>query len=192
MGSQIKRVMIDLETLDTATTAAIVSIGAVRFSKDGVDNFDTFYRAVNWSAAKPRSISRDTLAWWLVQPAEVQAALKDERAVPLPQALVEFRDWLGADAEVWAGPANFDLSILQNAYEQFQLYTPWQFFNTRCYTTLRRMNPNIPRVASDVPHNALEDARAQAQHAAQLLEAMAPLETPSAHDASASKADGAA
>lgn len=192
MGNQVKRVMIDLETLDTATTATIVSIGAVRFNMDGVNNFDTFYRAVNWSADKSRSISRDTLAWWLAQPAEVQAALKDERAIPLAVALVEFRYWLGADAEVWAGPANFDLSILQNAYEQYQLETPWEFFNTRCYTTLRRLSPNIPRVASDVPHNALEDAKAQAQHAAQLLRAMVPLETPSALGLSASKAGGAA
>jgi hypothetical protein len=163
-------IMIDLETLDTEVSATIVSIGAVRFGPDGV-HWDSLYIPVAWSSRGGRTISRECLTgFWLKQPAEVQAALSDPAAVPLAEALTSLAKWIGADKTVWAGPATFDLSILQHAYQQLGwTELPWAFYQTRCYSTLRRTFPEIARVNSTTPHNALEDARAQAQHACALL-----------------------
>lgn len=169
----MKRIMIDLETLDTAVTAAIVSIGAVCFDELGARD-ESFYRAVQYRHEDGRTMSRETLAWWLQQSAEVQFALADPNAVALAVALGDLELWVksvGADPdpEVWAGPATFDLAILQHAYQQAGRPTPWAYNETRCYTTLRKLFPHVQRPASAIPHNAREDARAQAQHAVQLL-----------------------
>lgn len=178
-----KKIMIDLETLDTTTGAAIVSIGATKFDERGV-HWDHFYQTIQWSQ-QDGVISRETLTWWLSQPPAVQAALTDTAAILLAPALIALQQWMGSEAEVWAGPATFDIPILQRAFEQASIPVPWAFYSTRCYSTLRKLNPDIKRVASAIPHNALEDAIAQAEHAVQLLwpvkrEAARPLDVEAA------------
>lgn len=164
-------VMIDLETLDTDVAATIVSIGAVRFGPAGVSDFGGFYSPVAWDQRDRRTVSRECLVeFWLKQPAEVQAALGDPAAVPLAGALLQLSRWIGEDKLVWAGPATFDLAILKHAYANNAMTPPpWKYNATRCYTTLRNLFPDVPRVVPAVAHNALEDARAQAQHAVDIL-----------------------
>lgn len=163
-------IMLDLETMDTAVTAAIVSIGAARFSDAGVH--DTFYRTVDWGRQPGRTLSADTIRWWMDQPAEVQAAARDPYALPLAEALVDLAAWIGSDVDVWAGPADFDLAILKHAYDNYGMSIPWAYYRTRCYSTVRRLQPNIPRAPNAMPHNALEDARAQAEHLTLILRAL--------------------
>lgn len=177
----MNKVMIDLETLDTQATAAIVSIGAVRIGPDDVQP-ETFYRAVIWDAAPLRSVSRRCLAeFWLKQPGEVQAALGDTEAVHLCVALQDLArfifdgskhaDCIGS-GEIWAGPATFDIAILEHAYHQLQLPVPWAHYETRCFSTLRKALPHIIWERSGVAHNALDDARSQALHLVNLLKAV--------------------
>lgn len=174
----MNKVMIDLETLDTQATAAIVSIGAVRVDPDGVQP-ETFYRAVIWDAAPLRSVSRRCLAeFWLKQPAEVQAALGDTGAVHLRVALQDLARFIHDGGkhldggEIWAGPATFDIAILEHAYNQMELPVPWAHYETRCFSTLRKALPHIIWERSGLAHNALDDARSQALHLVNLLKAV--------------------
>lgn len=165
-------VMIDLETLDTAVTGVILSIGACRFDADGIAD-DGFYRRVTIESnmAEGRTISASTLRWWMEQSdAARQAAFSTKDSVPLEQALDEFREWLGTDKisrenmRVHGNGADFDIAMLAHAYGQQG--TPWQFYNVRCYRTIKS-EPRfkaIPRVAPTIAHHALYDAIAQAQH----------------------------
>lgn len=172
----MNRIMIDLETLDTQPSAVIVSIGAVRFGPDAWQPWDTFYLPVAFDQRDGRTVSRDTIAWWLTQPAEVQAALSDPAAVPLCGALVQLATWITnggrEDVEIWAGPATFDLAVLEHAYRSGANgwgAPPWKYNETRCYTTLRKLNPNILRPNNPSAHNALADAKSQAEHASAIL-----------------------
>lgn len=175
-GGEMNRIMVDLETLDTQPSAAIVSIGAVRFGPGAWEPWRTFYLPVAFDHRDGRSVSRGTIAWWLTKPAEVQAALTDPAAVPLAGALAQLRTWIqdgGADGvELWAGPATFDLAVLEHAYRSAANgwnTPPWKYNETRCYSTLRKANEWVPRPAPKVAHNALEDARAQAEHVCAIL-----------------------
>lgn len=170
----MNRIMLDLETLDTQPSAAIISIGAVRFGPQGVEP-NGFYLPVAFDQRDGRTVSRDTIAWWLTQPAEVQAALTDSAAVPLSGALAQLFAWItngntGNGCEVWAGPATFDLAVLEHAYRANHWNKlPWKYNETRCYTTLRKQHPRVPRSANQLAHNALADATSQAEHLLAIL-----------------------
>lgn len=169
-------IMLDLETLSTRMNAAILSIGAVRFTADRIEDY-TFYRAVTLDSNTSfgRHIDGATVAWWMAQDdAARSAAFADPAAVHLSAALCDFATWLrGAatartgDVEpvyLWGNGANFDVSILQSAYEGADLSVPWGFRDVRCLRTVRALAgaSYIARPEVGVAHNALDDARAQA------------------------------
>lgn len=165
-------VMIDLETLDTAVTGAILSIGACRFNETEIGN-DGFYRAITIQSNidEHRTISGNTLSWWMGQEEKAKRVFNDPEAVTLTQALDELREWLGPPVEaknkrVYGNGANFDISILDHAYSTGGQTSPWEFYNVRCFRTLKSLPSarNVPKPANALAHNALFDAIAQAQH----------------------------
>lgn len=165
-------VMLDLETLDTAVTAAILSIGACRFNETEIDG-EGFYRAITIQSNidEHRTISGNTLAWWVGQGEKAKRVFADPAAVPLGQALDELRAWLGTPVEaknkrVYGNGSNFDISILDHAYAAGGQTSPWEFYNVRCFRTLKSLPSarNVPKPENVLAHNALFDAIAQAQH----------------------------
>lgn len=164
--------MIDLETLDTSPTAAILSIGACRFNEDEIAN-NGFYRAVTIQSNidEGRTISGDTLAWWMGQGERAKAVFTDKTAVPLSQALDELREWIGTplqqkNARVYGNGSDFDIAILNHAYLSGKQTPPWQHWNVRCFRTIKN-EPKaraVQKPDNALAHNALFDAIAQAQH----------------------------
>jgi hypothetical protein len=65
-------VMVDLETLSTKSNAAILAIGAVKFTPEkGV--YDNYYQVVTTPPeTEGFHISTETLEWWTKQSAEAQ------------------------------------------------------------------------------------------------------------------------
>lgn len=163
-------VMVDLETMGTGSSAAIVSIGAVKFTEGGVQS-DTFYRTVHLSSSMEAGMTVDasTVMWWITQTEAARKAL-DFLPVPLQDALLSFKAWCPADAKLWGNGATFDNVILSNAYKLCSITPPWKFYNDRCFRTLKNLYPDVPhpeRVGT--AHNALDDAQYQAQHAVEIL-----------------------
>lgn len=173
-------IMLDLETLGRGPDAVIVSIGAVEFSIDNPCISD-FYVCVEaeGQAAGGAVIDASTVLWWLQQPQAARGELISEaiRRQPLGTALESLAAWVRGGAErtyrVWGNGSSFDCVILRRAYERCGVTTPWDWWNDRCYRTLTDLCPTIPRIAPEVPHHALHDARAQAQHAHLCLRALA-------------------
>lgn len=165
-------VMIDLETLDTAVTGVILSIGACKFDANEIAN-DGFYRKISIESNldEGRTISASTLRFWMDQPDAARKAVFDpEGAVSLDQALTEFREWLGTDRiatdnmRPWGNGADFDIAMLAHAFGKQG--TPWKFYNVRCFRTTKS-DPrfkDVPKPAPVIAHHALYDALAQAQH----------------------------
>lgn len=156
--------MVDLETMSTDSDAAIIAIGAVKFST-AAGITDTFYEVVDLksSVAAGGAVSPDTILFWLRQEDAARAEF-NKKGASLTNALHNFGFWMGKNAEVWGNGANFDNVILANAYKSIKVKTPWSFWQDRCYRTLASMYPEIPKKQEGVLHVAVDDARSQAQH----------------------------
>lgn len=162
--------MIDLETLDTETTAIILSIGACLFDIFTGEIIDEFYYVISIDdqVRMNRTISQSTLLWWMDQGNDATSAVfrRDIERTPLKSALYLLRQFIPERAKVWSNGSNFDISMLDNAYVDCE--SPWNFWDIRDVRTIvDAVDGFIDR--SDIefegtPHNALDDAKHQAKY----------------------------
>jgi len=172
--SRLLNVMLDLETMSTASNAAIVSIGAVKFSlNDDAPNpiVDTFYCTVDAKTCKAAGleISAATVDWWASQPREVMDSLRKD-AIPLSMALRKFSQWYGSTSlPTWGCGASFDNVIIANAYEAVGVTRPWKYWHDRCYRTMKEIVKIPEDSRQGTYHNALDDAMHQTMHLLKIL-----------------------
>ena len=163
------RVMLDLETMGNRSTSAIIAIGAVRFSVAlGIE--DEFYKVIdlNSSMCSGCSVDADTIMWWMRQSHDARKQFRVGNT-PLVDALKEFTSWINWNSEVWGNGSDFDNVILANAFHQCNLKQPWPFYHNRCYRTMKNMFPEIVMKRKGTYHNAVDDARSQADHLLRIL-----------------------
>ena len=162
-------VMVDLETMGNGPDAAICSIGAVKFDPDGSPDDDKeFYAHVDLQSSQQcgGSIDAATVMWWLGQSAQATTAItRQDDAVPIGLALLNFGLFYGVSDGVWAAPAVFDIPILESAMRRMQpdrhsSTVPWTIRQIHCWSTVRRLL-KIPKAPNTEAHHALADARAQ-------------------------------
>lgn len=159
-------IMLDLEALHTQPGGMIVSIGAVKFTADGLG--DTFYQRICMEKAQSEGfiISAATVKWWLTQAEDAQAELVKPGGISTAEALSLFNCFVNdCDPLLWGNGANFDNSILGAAYDHLSMPKPWKFCNDRCYRTVKALHPDMPlSKRTGTHHNALDDAISQAEH----------------------------
>lgn len=165
-SQHVDRVMIDIETLGLEPGSAIVSIGAVRFDRDGLG--DTFEASVNLTSCEEAGleIDADTLEWWLGQGEAAREQLTG--GDDLGDALADLRIWYRDADEVWANSPSFDCEHLERAFDAVGVNAPWEFRDERCYRTLRSLT-DVDVAWDGVEHDALDDAKYQATTAAEAL-----------------------
>lgn len=164
--------MVDLETLGNGSNAVIVSIGAVEFDNLGVGR--EFYALIDPQSCVDigMQIDASTVLWWMKQPDDARKALTAGGHVPIKEALFAFTNWMREveAAYVWGNGATFDNVILANAYRKADIPQPWKYYNDRCYRTLKNLYPTVEQPADiGTAHNALDDAKWQAQHAVNII-----------------------
>lgn len=163
-----KHLMIDLETLNTTADAKVLSIGAVLFNAEGT-MLNTFYRVLDLDEQQTRSMSHDTLHWWLQQSDEARNAFTNptvHRHKPI-NTLTALMQMVSSNKNlyVWSNGADFDLPIISHMCRQYDVKVAWPFWNHRCYRTVKALNKDVPASPREgVYHNALDDAKYQAQH----------------------------
>jgi len=171
--------MVDLETLGSTPGCVILSIGAVWFGPDGLVD-DGFYCVLNTDDCMEKYLSQDpdTVAWWQKQSDEARQVLRDavdpKASVPLRLGLEMFNEYLGPrkrEVALWGNGSDFDNAILAVAYKMAEVKPNWEFWNNRCYRTLKNLLPGNKLERVGTYHNALDDAKSQAAHAAELLRA---------------------
>jgi hypothetical protein len=160
-------VMIDLETWGRVPGCAIRSIGAVVFDADENILGERFYRNIDDASCEALGLTKDpeTVQFWAEQSKAAQDALLDN-CVPLAEALADFHKWFGnvGGVQVYGHGASFDPPILEAAFNACLLEAPWKFWDVRCCRTILAMANRKPdRRSTDVHHNALHDAEAQAR-----------------------------
>jgi hypothetical protein len=181
---QMSRVMIDLETLGTRPGCSILSIGAVEFGPAGVKS--SFYVVARRSSCRDAGLVEDpdTIAWWDKQLPKARDIIVESmdplRSVSLGRVLNQFDFWIDQvtgvidaaerkNLQVYGNGADFDLPILSEAYRRCGMDTPWPAYSGRCYRTLKNLKPNLKMIRSGTHHNALDDAKVQAEHCAAIL-----------------------
>lgn len=166
----MSHVSIDLETLDTRSSAAILSIGAARFCPVSGEIISTFYERIS-HADKYGTSSASTIAWWKKQDPEVIREAFGGRT-PAEEAANRFAIWLNEDDKVWGNGASFDVGIMETWVGQFNVPLPYKFWNIRDMRTLVDVAEIDPRTFpfEGDRHNALADAIHQAKIIAYGLE----------------------
>ncbi|PXG77339.1 exonuclease [Klebsiella pneumoniae] len=172
-------VMVDLETMGKKHNAPIVAIGAVVFDPATGSIGESFYKvvclesSVNWGAV----IDPSTVIWWLKQSSEARSEIVNDDAIPLLDALLQFREFVSDNvaggskkAQVWGNGASFDNSILRSSYDCIAEDYPWEYWNDRDVRTMVELGQAIsfdPKTAIPFEgsrHNALADAIHQARY----------------------------
>lgn len=171
-------IMLDLETLDTAPSAVILSIGAVKFDPNTFEATDDFYAVLDLDSQveRGRTISPSTVIWWMRQADAARAALHTPKEVSLVnEVLTDFARWIDDPSGLWGNGADFDNVLLASLYKSFGIKQPWSHRANRCYRTMKAvMEANCSEGLmpyegrSGVYHNALDDARTQLQRLAAL------------------------
>lgn len=183
-----RHLMLDIETLDTRPSAAVLSIGAVSFSIVGGSEI-TVYRTAVWRPSLReqlvrwrRTVSADTQEWWAKPGMEnARAEVITENVLGVNGTLNELADFVGEEEPdyVWAQGASFDFPILQ---ELNRVSRPadssrelWPFWIERdCRTVLGLPEGGVDReaIAKDlglVAHDAVDDCLIQAYAMARVL-----------------------
>ncbi|EPQ5851584.1 3'-5' exoribonuclease domain-containing protein [Klebsiella variicola] len=178
-------VMVDLETMGKKHNAPIVAIGAVVFDPATGSIGESFYKvvclesSVNWGAV----IDPSTVIWWLKQSSEARSAIVNDDAIPLLDALLQFREFVSDNvaggskkAQLWGNGASFDNSILRSSYDCIAEDYPWEYWNDRDVRTMVELGQAIgfdPKTTIPFEgdrHNALADAIHQARYVSAIWE----------------------
>ena len=164
-------VMIDLETLGTASDTVVLSIGAVEFDVKTKKLGRTFYceLPIQSQINMGRSITAATLNWWMKQEGSAQAVLDAAMSCKdnLDVLVNDFHTFLGTSRplSVWGNGATFDISILESLFKDVNLKAPWAFTHVMDLRTFRRFVAKGKKVeVAGVKHNALDDSIAQAKY----------------------------
>ena len=104
-------------------------------------------------------------------------AVFKEPKVTLETAMHDFADWFDhSQYKVWSNGADFDIPLVKHAMDQYHLDAPWQFWNQRCFRTLKSEPPGmyVPPPVLEAAHNALDDALNQVKHLHSIYAAQRP------------------
>lgn len=166
-------VMLDLETLGTGANSAIIAIGAVKFDPEKMLITDNFYRVVDRESCFRIGMTydQDTLDWWAKQSPEAKTVLT-QPGVSINEAIHDFASWIHPKTQVWGNGSDFDNVMVAETFRKHGKKLPWQFWNNRCYRTMKNMFPSVPLVRRGVHHHAVDDAETQAIHLMQILSVM--------------------
>ncbi|WP_323192447.1 3'-5' exonuclease [Halostella sp. PRR32] len=168
--SDTERVMVDIETLGLEPGSAILSIGAVTFSENGLG--DEFYREISLESCQEAGlqIDADTLEWWLSQDEAVTGVLTGGDS--LTDVLGSFYCWFPNGAEVWANSPSFDCKHLEAALDAAGMTEPWEFRDQRDVRTLRSLPCAAEVEMNGDEHDALDDAKYQARIVSETLRSL--------------------
>lgn len=174
-------VMVDLETMGSKGTSAIVSIGAFKFDLNTVQELvhiapeQTFYANVNLKSCIKAglTIDADTVLWWMRQSDAARMQLVDSQ-MHLDTALESFTTWFeqgGVKSKtLWGNGATFDNVILRNAFDALHMPAPWHYTKDMCYRTQKNLfGKEVLFERVGVYHNALDDAIGQALHLQRIM-----------------------
>ncbi|HCZ9546619.1 3'-5' exonuclease [Vibrio parahaemolyticus] len=149
-----QNVTIDLETLDTETTAKILSIGIVPWNpgeqvsfQDLCEREASLYIKIDMSSFPAGfTESQSTMNWWNKQGEQARHVLEpnaeldthiEEALHQVNHHLVKYVQPLQKDGgQIFCRGYDFDGGILENAFEKCLITKPWLYNRFRCIRTV--------------------------------------------------------
>lgn len=163
-----KEIVVDLETLDTASTAVMLSIGAVAFNHTDSDDWDSFtedrcfYQVLELPTQQAAGLteSEHTVLWWQNQGSEARKVF-DEPQVDTKTALEQFYSFCSGTSALWGNGNMFDNAILRNACAALGTPYPYPFWQDMDMRTAMHLagGKNKQIQFRGTPHHALDDAK---------------------------------
>lgn len=153
------QVMIDIETLDIAPTAIVLSIAAVKFDKDKIIEPNLYLVPhIQPQINAGRTFSEDTLLWWMEQRDDVRNLAFTRNRGSIEVCLDTLNDYVKDCKGVWAYPVSFDLVILKDLYRMWGRKPGWFYRSEREVRVLKELF-NIEKREGN--HNPVTDCITQ-------------------------------
>lgn len=168
-------IMIDIETLDIASSAIVLSIGGCFFDLNTLETSkelllkNSIYIELNSmeQELKGRTTSADTIFWWLKQSAPGLSKFSENNKLITIDKLKELIEFIihNKITSIWSNSPSFDMIILESLFNDFNLKLPIDFrgwFDLRTAKLFRKLLklPDLEFIGQR--HNALDDAINQA------------------------------
>ena len=165
-----KSLMIDIETLYTKPSAIVLSVGGCFFDLDNPNTTiqelyqNSIYLELNPKEQenKNRTISIDTLTWWLNNDLNLKAFFENI-SINTGRNLKLLSDFIISNQikSVWSKSPSFDMNILDSLFSDFNMTFPIGFrdrFDVRTVLEIRKLT-EIPKIKlQGNGHHALDDA----------------------------------
>lgn len=177
-------IMVDLETLGTGADACVISLGAIKFNINEIDNFDAIKRSndrffieyfnMDDQIELGASVTPETIKWWLKQSDRARKFVYEKTEYKDTIDILEaFAKFCKGSSFLWGNGAAFDNTIIRTMYRTFDTEFPISYSGDRCYRTLVALTKNKPNlVRFGVHHNCLDDAITQALYAQQCFNSL--------------------
>ena len=168
-----KHYVVDIETLDTRPTAAIIGIAIVGEGYEFDIKCHPHHYTLGMMLGNPHiTVGKSTLEFWKSQAIESPEAYKKYWLEVSPEdyrpeemitkARNEFHKLVNSvepDSHFWSRGKDFDFPILVNAFSSQGLQTPWGYRNTHCLRDMEMLLPEYKLSNTGyVKHDALQDA----------------------------------
>jgi exodeoxyribonuclease VIII len=167
---------VDLETLGIGDQALILSVAAVEFDPLSGNILREFYLPVDYGedgAHASGAIDLSTVLFWLKQPEKVRnRAFGNDPELPCPAPLMVVMHELGAFLQAGEGcgyriwqRGDRDRVWIESACERSGVTFPFNWWDWRDQRTFCNeiLSTDWPARSDDLRHDALEDAKYQAQ-----------------------------
>jgi len=193
--TELKHLIIDLETLGLASDCVVLSLGATVFTFETdrpndygqyvLDGFYVKFDARDQVARWKRTMDDDTIEWWRGQPEDARAVTRPSPVdVPLLEGMDQFNTWIRQsgynwkDSFVWSRGTYFDFPKLEHIYKQIGIkpgYNGWKIRDTKTYCdVLTGGNSGVYRPKTTptefIKHHALHDAALDAYRLVELFQ----------------------
>ena len=155
------KLMVDCETLDIGERPVLLSIGAVVFNDQQIQDYFEYFINKETAISEGFTVSQSTLDWWDQQDPDARAyAFNGEGDIQEAlKALVQLNEC----TEIWSKGSLADIRWINNALDYFGIERPWKYYKEFCFRTLLKSVPKFDMPFVGMPHNALDDAIHQAK-----------------------------
>lgn len=175
------QIVVDLETLDTAPSAHILTVALVLVDVDApIDSPDfcrKLFTAEVYRKQPGRTVSLDTQDWWAKQSQAARDIAFDHVAPEIiSDVMRHLADWLQDNPyPIWGNGSDFDNAILQHAFNAEGLQ--WPYYRNRCLRTLRGVAKDLGYTLPPLPfegtkHVASDDALHEAKELKLLMDTL--------------------
>lgn len=182
-------VMIDLETLSTHNNAAIIEIGAVEFNKytgEVGEKFNVIINPKDW-CKNDRHVDGETIQWWFKQTNKARKRFTSKqnnvKYLDLKSALNALKYFImdcdsvdkDKNVVVWGNGATMDVTILESAYEYFDMDIPWEYRSVNDVRTIVALNPTIKKNCNfdeGIRHSAVADCLHEIKYTVETIKSL--------------------